>query len=112
MQSLGAIHLALFAILGYGLFGKRFWALTAGAAPSESAESSAAAFGRTYVIPVSPDKLFPPIPRGGFHSEDEIARLPGVRVIEAADVFPGPTPETYAYSRQTVQRNLYRVPLP
>lgn len=73
---------------------------------------SAAAFGRTYVIPVSPDKLFPPIPRGGFHSEDEIARLPGVRVIEAADVFPGPTAGTYAYSRQSVQRNLYHVPLP
>jgi len=33
-------------------------------------------------------------------------------VIEAADIFPGPTPETYAYSRQSVQRNLYRVPLP
>ena len=56
--------------------------------------NSAGAFGRTYVIPVSPDKLFPPIPPGGFHSEDEIAKLPGVRVIEAADVSPGPTPGT------------------
>jgi Tol biopolymer transport system component len=73
---------------------------------------AALAFGRTYVIPVSPEKLFPPIPPGGFHSEDEIAKLPGVRVIEAADVYPGSTPGTYAYSRQTVQRNLYRVPLP
>src|SRR3984893_9174378 len=73
---------------------------------------SAAAFGRTYVIPLSPNKLFPSLPADGFHSEDEIARLPGVRVIEAADVFPGPTPGTYAYSRQSVQRNLYRVPLP
>jgi serine/threonine protein kinase len=73
---------------------------------------SAGAFGRTYVIPVSRDKLLPPIPRGGFHSEDEVARLPGVRVIESADVFPGSTPGTYAYSRQSVQRNLYRVPLP
>jgi hypothetical protein len=42
---------------------------------------TALAFGRTYVIPVSPEKLFPPIPPGGFRSEDEIARLPGVRVI-------------------------------
>lgn len=73
---------------------------------------SAAAFGRTYVIPLPPNKLFPPIPHDGFHSEDEIARLPGVRVIEAADVFPGATPGSYAYSRETVQRNLYRVPLP
>lgn len=73
---------------------------------------TALAFGRTYVIPVSPEKLFPPIPPGGFRSEDEIAKLPGVRVIEAADVYPGSTTGTYAYSRQTVQRNLYRVPLP
>ena len=55
---------------------------------------------------------FPPLPPDGFHSEEEIAKLPGVRVIEAADTFPGPTPETYAYSRQSAQRNLYRVPLP
>jgi eukaryotic-like serine/threonine-protein kinase len=73
---------------------------------------TALAFGRTYVIPVSPEKLFPPLPPGGFRSEDEIAKVPGVRVIEAADVYPGSTPGTYAYSRQTVQRNLYRVPLP
>ena len=73
---------------------------------------SAGAFGRTYVIPVSPDKLLPPIPPGGFRSENEIAKLPGVRVIEGADVYPGPIPGTYAFSRQTVQRNLYRIPLP
>jgi hypothetical protein len=35
-----------------------------------------------------------------------------VRIIEAADVAPGPRPEVYAYSRETVQRNLYRIPLP
>jgi Tol biopolymer transport system component len=74
--------------------------------------NSAGAFGRTYVIPLAPNKLFPSLPRDGFHSEAEIARLPGVRVIEAADVCPGSTSGTYAYSRQTVQRNLYRVPLP
>lgn len=73
---------------------------------------SAGAFGRTYVIPLSNGKLLPPIPPGGFRSENEIARLPGVRVIDAADVSPGPTPTTYAFSRQTVQRNLYRIPLP
>jgi serine/threonine protein kinase len=73
---------------------------------------TALAFGRTYVIPVSPEKLFAPLPPGGFRSEDEIAKLPGVRVIEAADVYPGSTTGTYAYSRQAVQRNLYRVPLP
>jgi len=73
---------------------------------------SAGAFGRTYVIPLANAKLFPPIPPDGFHSEDEIAKLPGVQVIDTADVFPGPIPGTYAFSRQTVQRNLYQIPLP
>jgi serine/threonine protein kinase len=47
-----------------------------------------------------------------FRSEAEIAKLPGVRVIEAADVAPGPTSDIYAYSRITTQRNLYRIPIP
>jgi hypothetical protein len=68
--------------------------------------------GHTYVIPLSPGKLLPNIPPSGFHSEAEIAALPGIRVLEVADIAPGRSPETFAFSRQTVQRNLYRVPLP
>jgi len=68
--------------------------------------------GRTYVVPLLPGKVFPPIPPGGFRSQDEIAKLPGVRLIDSVDVAPGPTPEIYAFTRQTVQRNLYRIPLP
>jgi hypothetical protein len=56
--------------------------------------------------------MLPNIPSGGFRSEAEIATLPGARVIDAADVAPGPTPDVYAFSRQTVQRNLYRIPIP
>jgi Tol biopolymer transport system component len=68
--------------------------------------------GRTYVIPLEPGRLLPEIPIDGFQSEDEIAQLPGVRVIEAADVAPGSTSSVYAYSRETTQRNLYRIPIP
>jgi len=68
--------------------------------------------GRTYAVPVLPGRAFPPIPPGGFRSEAEIAKLPGARVIDAFDVAPGPTPEVYAFSRGSVQRNLYRIPLP
>jgi serine/threonine protein kinase/Tol biopolymer transport system component len=74
--------------------------------------NTARAVGNTYLIPLVPGKLLPAIPPGGFHSESEIAALPGVRVINAGDVAPGPAPGTYAYSRQTVQRNLYRIPCP
>jgi eukaryotic-like serine/threonine-protein kinase len=73
---------------------------------------SAGASGRTYVLPLPHGKILPNIPPGGFRSEAEIAILPGARVIDAADVAPGPTPDVYAFSRQTVQRNLYRIPIP
>ncbi len=73
---------------------------------------SAGAAGRTYILPLPPGKMFPNIPPGGFQSEAEIATLPGARLIDAADVAPGPTSDVYAFSRQTVQRNLYRIPIP
>ena len=68
--------------------------------------------GRTYVIPLPPGKSLPNVPPGGFRSETELAAIPGVRVLDVADTAPGSSPETYAFSRQTVQRNLYRIPLP
>ena len=68
--------------------------------------------GRTYVIPLPSGRPLPDIPTSGFQSEEEIAQLPGVQVIEAADVAPGPTSSVYAFSRETTQRNLYRIPIP
>jgi serine/threonine protein kinase len=72
--------------------------------------SSAA--GKTYVIPLLPGHMLPEIPAAGFRTSDDIARLPGTRVIDSADATPGATSETYAFSRETMQRNLYRVPVP
>jgi hypothetical protein len=68
--------------------------------------------GLTYVVPLSRGKAFPPIPPGGFTSEEQIHHLPGVRVIDSVDVAPGPAPDTYAFTKQSVRRNLYRIPLP
>jgi eukaryotic-like serine/threonine-protein kinase len=70
------------------------------------------ASGHTYVVPLSPGQMLPPIPDGGFRSADDIVRLPGARVIDTADLSSGPTRDVYAFSRETVQRNLYRIPLP
>jgi hypothetical protein len=69
------------------------------------------ATGRTYVLPTQQSTLLPDLPVGGFRSEAQLAAVPGVKVIEAADIDPGPTPDIYTFSRETVQRNLYRVPL-
>ena len=71
-----------------------------------------AASGKTYVIPLPAGRILPDIPPGGFRSGAEIGKLPGVAVIEAADVAPGPTAAVYAFSREATQRNLFRIPLP
>jgi hypothetical protein len=66
---------------------------------------------RTYVVPVPSGQPLPKTPSTGFASGAEIAAVPGARVIDASDPAPGPTPDVYAFSRETVQRNLYRIPL-
>jgi serine/threonine protein kinase len=68
--------------------------------------------GRSYLIPLAPGQALPRIPSGGFHSEQEVARLPGARRIEEMGVVPGPSPDVYAFHRGTTQRNLYRIPIP
>jgi Tol biopolymer transport system component len=70
------------------------------------------ATGRTYVLPTRPGTIFAEIPPGGFHSEAELAMARGVKIIEAADIGPGPSPDVYVFSRETVHRNLYRIPVP
>jgi hypothetical protein len=66
----------------------------------------------SYLVPLAAGESLPPIPKGGFHSGEEIARLPGARRIDADGVVPGPSPDVYAFYRGTIQRNLYRIPIP
>ena len=68
--------------------------------------------GKTYVLPVTGGRMFPRIPDGGFQSEADITATPGAEVIDGYDVALGPSPGSYAYSRQSVQRNVYRNPIP
>ena len=67
--------------------------------------------GRTYVIPLSAGQMLPPTADGKDKSREEFVKVPGVEVIEAFDVAAGPVPGVYAFSRESVQRNLYRIPL-
>jgi eukaryotic-like serine/threonine-protein kinase len=67
---------------------------------------------RTFIVPLALGEALPPIPADGFQSEAEIAPLPGARRIEAMRAVPSPLPGVYAYSRNTTQRNLYRIPVP
>jgi eukaryotic-like serine/threonine-protein kinase len=64
-----------------------------------------------YLIPLPPNEALPRIPAGGFHSDEEIAQLSGAHKIDAQGVVPGPF-GVYAFYRSTIQRNLYRIPIP
>jgi eukaryotic-like serine/threonine-protein kinase len=66
---------------------------------------------KTYSFPLAPGKMFPSVPPGGFRSEAEMANTPGTRSYDVYDFAPGPTEGVYAFTRESVQRNLYRVPL-
>jgi len=64
-----------------------------------------------FYVPLAPGRVLPAIPAGGFHSDEEIASLPGVHKIEGQQVVVGPSPDVYAFYRGTIQRNLYRIPI-
>lgn len=68
-------------------------------------------FGKTFVLPVHPDNPFPVLPSAGLGSEADLGGLPGMEMVEGV-VFPGPTSSLYAFTRQSVHRNLYRIPIP
>jgi eukaryotic-like serine/threonine-protein kinase len=68
----------------------------------------------SYVLPLSPGQVLPErIVHGkNFPPAAELAKWPGVRIIPIAEVVPGPTADVYAFIREGVQRNIYRIPLP
>jgi hypothetical protein len=67
---------------------------------------------KAYVLPLAPGHMVPESIANGLLSEQEILKLPGARVISTNEVAPGPTADIYAFRRESVQRNLYRVPAP
>jgi hypothetical protein len=77
----------------------------------QTGQPSAFGFGQSYVLPVDADTLLPRMPPGGFKTEAEIASVPGVQVIPYADVALSPVAGVYSFSKITVTRNLFRVPL-
>jgi eukaryotic-like serine/threonine-protein kinase len=70
--------------------------------------------GKTVVLGLAEGKDLPDLPVGGLKSAEDAK---GLKVIAEIDMngkaifAPGPNPSVYAYTRVTVQRNLYRIPL-
>ena len=67
---------------------------------------------KTFALPVPAGRTLPLLPASGIKSETEAAKLPGVLVIHEGRISPGSNPSVYAFTRTTVHRNLYRVPVP
>ncbi len=67
---------------------------------------------RTFALPVPAGRTLPLLPAAGLKSEADATKWPGIRVIEQGRIAPGPNPSVYAFTKTTVHRNLYRIPLP
>jgi Tol biopolymer transport system component len=65
--------------------------------------------GTTFVIALTPGKALPDFPPGGLQSDADVRKLANVRVISRIGLFPGLTSSVYAFQRNVVQRNLYRI---
>ena len=61
-------------------------------------------------IPLPPHESLPDLPSSGIQSFAELAALAHGRIIEHGGFAPGLNPETFAYVRVTMHRNLFRIP--
>ena len=83
------------------------------------AEQDAKSPPRTLVVPLASAKTFADLAAGGLR-QTQVAAVPGARAIDrpenvlpgAGDYLPGPSPGIYVFAKQSVHRNLYRIPLP
>ncbi len=64
----------------------------------------------TVALPIPPGRDLPNLPSSGLKSPKQATAIPGARLYDR-EVFPGPSPNVYAYAQVNVHRNLYRVPL-
>jgi hypothetical protein len=65
----------------------------------------------TYIVPLPPGQPFPKLPPIGVASQEDAAALPGAKFVDSF-VLPGENEEIYAFSRTTVHRNLFQIPVP
>jgi len=70
-----------------------------------------AMMSKTFAIPLPPGQALPPLPSSGFKLDAGLSKFPGVKVIDAVGISPGPEASTYAFTQTAVHRNLYRIPL-
>jgi Tol biopolymer transport system component len=89
--------------------GKRLYMSFALVSRSESKKHE-----QTYVLPWNSAAPWKAFGAAGTRTEADIAKIAAVvpAASKAEFLEPGPSPNVYAYSLRTIQRNLYRIPLP
>jgi Tol biopolymer transport system component len=65
--------------------------------------------GKTWVIELPPGRAFPDLPRDGWNSDADLANVRTITVLDRSIGSPGLTASTYAYEKQFIQRNLFRI---
>ena len=66
----------------------------------------------TYVIPLRPGEVLPPVPASGFRFRVTEPPDPAARQIPQARAFMSSDPSVYAYPLVSTHRNIYRIPVP
>ncbi len=67
---------------------------------------------QTFAVPLKPGQVLPPLPTTGLRSMADVAKLPGVRLLPEARVFPSADASVYAFPRVSTHRNIFRVSVP
>ena len=62
-------------------------------------------------IALAHGESLPRLPAGGLRNQTDVAALTGIRVGDGLQ-YPGRGDTVYAYVKSSIQRNIYRVPLP
>ncbi len=78
----------------------------------EIEQKSRTSTGRTIVLPVSADTGLPHLPDTGIVPGIDPRAIPGSMIVARAETAPGLDPDTYAYVKASIQRNLFRISPP
>jgi Tol biopolymer transport system component len=65
----------------------------------------------TFIVPLRNGESFPVLPARGIEGESDLTHLADVKIFSGL-TYPGPDRFHYAVPRRTVQRNIYRIPIP
>jgi hypothetical protein len=68
--------------------------------------------GKTLAIPLPAGEMLPELPALGIVDLDDETAFPGSRLIDGYLISPGPDSSTFAYTKSTMHRNLFRITWP